>query len=562
MPSLRVSLFLFFCYFLLVSPCAHAATGDKAMVVTSDPRATQAALEVLKQGGNAIDAAVTAEWVLNVVAPQSSGLGGGGSLLFYDIGTRRILFFDGSVKAPAKGTPAMFLDRQGKLLPYQPERNTGGLPVGVPGLLKLTEEVHAKYGTHKFPYAKLLEPAVLLAEGGTEVSADLAKALRENAKRLALLDPEKQLFFEKGAPLEEGWKLTQPELSGTFRLIQEKGAASFYKGAIARLISRSVRRSAFQPGLLNGRDLEDYRIAARDPVHATYQGCDLFTAAPPADGGVMLFRALNILTHFGIPGLGQVPDTYHLLAETQKAAFLNRTGVADPDLFDVPLKALLSEAWAQDRAGDIKFDKVLKPAEGAGKDPGREKRRAGSSIIVVDPQGNIAILTATLGDAFGSALRVAGHGFFLNNLLTDFAADPASVKNGQSPELISGGQRPRGPETPVFVFNKGKPSFLLDAYGDDDPAAVLYNVMVQKMDLGASCAGAVEFPRLLVKKGILHAESKLYDQDTIRLKLDLLGHKIEKEDRIGAAQIVCFEEGSGRIDGESDPRTAGSAAGF
>ena len=547
---------------ILFSPSLQAATGDKAMVVTSDPRATQAALEVLKQGGNAIDATVTAEWVLNVVEPQSSGLGGGGLMLFYDIGTRRILFFDGSVKAPAKATPAMFLDKQGKLLPFQPERNTGGLPVGVPGLLKLTEEVHAKYGTHKFPYEKLFDPAIRLAEGRTEVSAGLAKALRENVKRLALLDPERTIFFEKGIPLEEGRKFSQPELAKTFQEIQKKGTAVFYTGAISRPITRAVRKSIFEPGLLNGRDLEDYTIATRGAVHATYQGYDLFSAGPPADGGVMLFRALNVLSHFGIPGFGQVPETYHLLAEAQKAALSNRTGVADPDLFDVPLKTLLSEAWAQDRANRIKLDQVSKPEEGTSKKSGEGKKRSGSSIIVVDPQGNIAVLTATLGDAFGSALRVPGQGFFLNNLLADLAADPTTVKDKQSAELISGGQRPRGPEAPVLVFKQGKPALLLDAYGADDPATVLFNVMVQKIDLGASCARAVELPRLLVKNGVLRVESALYDQDTIRLKLDLLGHKLEKEDRIGSAQIVCFDEGSGKIDGESDPRGSGDAAGF
>lgn len=541
---------------------AACSVGTKAMVVTSDPRATQAALEVLKQGGNAIDAAVTAGWVLNVVEPQSSGLGGGGLLLFYDIGTRRILFFDGSVKAPAKATPAMFLDRQGKILPYQPERNTGGLSVGVPGLLKLAEEVHAKYGTHKFPFEKLFEPAVRLAEDGTEVSAALAKALRENAKRLALLDPERAVFFEKGAPLEEGRKLSQPELAKTFRLIQTKGTAFFYKGALAGKVARAVRKSAFQPGFLNGRDLENYTIVTREPVHATYQGYDLFSAGPPADGGVMLFRSLNVLSHFGIPGFGQAPETYHLLGETQKAALSNRTGVADPDLFDIPLKELLSEAWAQDRAGGIKFDQILKADAKEGKDPEREKKRAGSSIIIVDPQGNIVILTATLGDAFGSAVRVPGQGFFLNNLLAGFSADPFFVKDITSAEFISGGQRPRGPEAPTFLFKKGKPAILLDAYGNDDPAAVLLNIMVQKIDLGASCSEAMELPRLLAKNGGFYLESKLYDQEIIRLKLDLLGHKIKEEGPIGSAQIVCFDEGSGKIEGISDPRGSGDAAGF
>jgi gamma-glutamyltranspeptidase/glutathione hydrolase len=157
---------------------------------------------------------------------------------------------------------------------------------------------------------------------------------------------------------------------------------------------------------------------------------------------------------------------------------------------------------------------------------------------------------------------VPGYGFFLNDLLTDFAADPSSVKDSRLAELISGGQRPRGPEAPAFIFKKGKPSILLNTYGPADPAAVLLNVMVQKIDLGASCSGAVEFPRLLVQDRTLRMESGLYDQEMIRLKLALLGHDIEKEDPIGFVQMVCFDEGSGRIEGESDFRASGEAAGF
>ncbi|MBI4710980.1 MAG: gamma-glutamyltransferase [Candidatus Omnitrophica bacterium] len=258
--------------FLRFPSSLQAAVGEKAMVVTPDFRATQAALEVLKQGGNAVDAAVAAQWALNVVEPQASGIGGGGLFLFYDVGTRRILSFDGSIKAPEEASPKMFLDGSGKPFSYQPERNTGGLSVGVPGLLKLMEEVHAKYGTHKFPFAKLMEPAILLAEEGTEVSIDLARALRENVKRLALLDPERGIFFKDSVQLGEGQKLTQSELAKALRLIQGKGTEAFYEGAIAKAITSAVRKNSYRAGLLSRKDLEDYTIATRDPAHSTYQG--------------------------------------------------------------------------------------------------------------------------------------------------------------------------------------------------------------------------------------------------------------------------------------------------
>ena len=550
-------------FFLVSSPSIiEAASGEKAMVVTPDPRATQTALEILKQGGNAVDAAVAAGWVMSVVSPQSSGIGGGGLLLFYDIGTRRILFFDGSVKAPADARPEMFRDAQGKLLPHQPDRNTGGLPVGVPGLLKLAEEVHAKYGTHKFPFEKLFEPAILLAENGTAVSAELSLALRENTERLGLLDPEKTVFFKEGIPLGAGETLQQPELVKAFRLIQKRGSSAFYRGAIASAMTRAVRKNKVRPGMLKDRDLEDYTAAEREPLHSTYQGYDLFSAGPPVDGGVMLFRALNVLSHFALPGLRKSPEAIHLLGETQKVAFAYREGVADPDMFEIPLKELLSEEWAQERAGAIKFDRVIASDKTRKADGALPKKRSGISIMVVDPHGDIVILAATLGDAFGSALRVPGYGFFLNDLLTDFDAENFSGKDVPLAGVITGGQRPRGPEAPVFLFKDGKPAMLASAYGPEDPATLLLNVLIPRIDLGASCAEAMEWPRLLVRGDMLRLEKGLYDQETTRLKLELLGHKIEKEDALGLVQMVCFDQGSGKIEGESDPRAAGEAAGF
>ncbi|NCC58657.1 MAG: hypothetical protein EOM17_13690, partial [Synergistales bacterium] len=311
-------------------------------------------------------------------------------------------------------------------------------------------------------------------------------------------------------------------------------------------------------GRLRERDLEGYAIASRSPLYSTYQGYDLFTAGAPASGGITLLRAFNILSHFGIPGLGQVPETYHLLVETQKAAFLEHDSVADPDLFDVPTQELLSEAWAQDQAGSIRFDQVLK--SGAKRE--QNMNYGGSSVVVADPQGNIVIFSATLGDPFGSGLRVEEYGFFLNDLLADLAADPAMAESPESPELISGGQRPRGPEAPVFVFKDGKPVLVANAYGAEDPAAILFNVLVQKIDLRGSCVDAVEAPRILSRGRELLLEAGLYEKESLRTKLKLLGHDLREKDPFGIAQMVCFDEGSGKISGEADSRADGEAAGF
>ncbi len=541
-----------------------AATGEKAMVVTPDPRATQAALEVLNEGGNALDAAIAAQWVFSVVQPQSSGVGGSGQLLFYDAAMRRILFFDGNVRAPGESNRGMFLDEKGELPPYRPDRNTGGRPVGVPGLLKLLQEVHSQFGTRKFPFEKLFDPAIKQAEEGTEVSEVLAQALRDEAPRLALSEEaRKDLFDENGQPLREGQKLLQPDLAKMFRLVQTKGLKAFYDGDIAKAMVRAVQKDPFRPGSLSYRDLKHYEVVRRNPVHGSYQGYDLFSFSAPSSGGVMLLRGLNLLAHFDAAGLGKTTDIFHLLEEVQKIAFTNRMAIADPDLFDVPEKELLSQEWAQARAESIKFEKVLKDGRASRNPPPEDmKKPTRSSILVADAQGNRVALCATLGDAFGAAVKVPGYGFFLNNQLTDFDMDPASVNDPDATNVVSPEQRPRNAAAPLLIFKEGRFVLALDAYGPEEPAAILLNLLVLNLDLGVTCEGTLAAPRLVDADGVMRIEPELYDDGLLRTRLELLGQKLEKTENLGRAQAICSEDGSGKMTGASDPRGSGDAAGI
>lgn len=539
---------------IFFSPVIEAAVGEKAAALTSDPRATNAALEILVQGGNAVDAAVAAAWVLQVVQPQSAGLGGSGYLLFYDIGMRRVLFFDGSVEAPAKVFAEMFFDEKGELRPYQPDRNTGGLPVGTPGLLHLLEEVHSRYGTRKFSFTKLFEPAIKEAEASAAISEPLAQAILENKERLAFFEESRAIFLPNSQPLSAGQKILQQDLVKTFRLIQSKGIQTFYHGEIAKAMVKVVQKNSYQPGFLNYRDLGNYKIIVRQPIHATYMGHDIFSASPPASEGVMLFRGLNILSHFGLAGLGETADTYHVLAETQKLAFTSLASLADPDIFEVPLEELLSESWAQGRADSIKFDKILPTKNSSPEISKSNQHQELSSILITDAHGNIAVLTTTLGDVFGSAVMVPGYGFFLNNQLTDFDATSQAVKEKEAVNIPSPGQRPRSPVVSTLVFDKGKPWLVMNADGSESPAATLMNIFVNKIDFGKSCAEAIKAPRVLQEGDILWMEPELYGQETMRLKLELLGHVVKKNEKIGSAQMICFDESSGKINGETDPR--------
>ncbi|MBU9888280.1 MAG: gamma-glutamyltransferase family protein [Candidatus Omnitrophica bacterium] len=556
-------LFGLMCCFLFPGPVLKAATGDKSMVVTPDARATQAGLEVLRQGGNAIDAAIAAQWVLNVVQPQASGIGGSGQILLYDAPMRRILYYDGNTRAPGEASRGLFLDGQGRLPPYRPDRNTGGLPVGVPGLLKLLQEIHFQYGTKKFTFEELFDPAIRMAEEGVEVCGPLAQALREETSRLSLSPiSKKDLSGDNGQPLEEGQKFFQPELAKTLRLIQGNGTGVFYKGEIAEAMVRTVRNDPYAPGVLSLRDLEKYAAVRRDPVHGNYHGYDLFSLGAPASGGILLLRGLNVLSSFDVSGLGRTTDIFHLLEEVQKIALTNRAAIADPDFFNIPEKELLSQAWAKAKAGSIQLDKASK--ENVTPNPALEsmKRPARASILAADAQGNRVILSSSLGDAFGSAIKVPGYGFFLNNSLTDFDADLASVNDPGAANVVAPDQRPRNAAAPLFAFKEGRFALMLDAYGPDEPAAVLLNLIILKLDLGVTCEKALAAPRLVDAGGITQIESELYDDGLVRTFLELSGQTVEKKEDLGRVQMIFFEKDTGKMIGGSDPRGAGEAAGF
>ncbi|HTL47993.1 MAG TPA: gamma-glutamyltransferase, partial [Verrucomicrobiae bacterium] len=278
---------IFFAFTLLLSPASFsfAAVSQKAMVATAEPLATQAAVETLKLGGTAADAAIAAQWVLNVVEPLSSGLGGGGFFVYYEAATRKVYTFDGRETAPAAAFPEMFLDKQGKPYEFWPDRNTGGLPVGVPGTLRLLETVHQRFGSGKIPFGKLFEPAIAVAENGFPVSERLSAYIDGEAPRLHLFPGPRRIFLDaQGQALKPGTILKQPELAKTFQLIAEKGPSVFYEGEMAEEIVRAVRGASFHPGLMTLEDLKAYRVKEREPVKGEYRDYEIWSMGPPSSG--------------------------------------------------------------------------------------------------------------------------------------------------------------------------------------------------------------------------------------------------------------------------------------
>jgi len=342
--SLR-NVFLFFSLLLFFSNNLIAAIGESAMVVTAHPLATDAALDVLKEGGNAVDAAIAAQWVLNVVEPHSSGIGGGGFFLFYEKATGRVYTLDGREKAPEETVPYMYLDDARKPIPYIPDRVTGGHSVGVPGTLKLLKTVHDRFGSEQFFFSSLFEPAIQLAEQGFPISKRLAKFIEEHQDRLILFEASGDIFLnETGQALQEGRILVQSDLAETFRLIQRDGIRVFYEGEIAQDIVECVRSAPYRPGTLKTSDLTYYNVKERNAILGNYRGYQIFSMGPPSSGGTTLVEALNILESFDLASSGRDAGFIHIFSEAQKLAFQDRNAyLGDPDFSNIPVREITSK---------------------------------------------------------------------------------------------------------------------------------------------------------------------------------------------------------------------------
>jgi gamma-glutamyltranspeptidase/glutathione hydrolase len=547
----------------LFNPSASAALGRKAMVATADPHATRVALEVLQRGGNAVDAAVAAQWVLNVVEPQSSGIGGGGFFLYYDAATKRMYFFDGREKAPGEAFPEMFLKKNGEPMKFYPDAITGGLPVGVPGTLKLLAEVHGQFGSKVFSFRQLFNPAIELAELGFPVSIRLAKYIEEERDRLKKFKDSKKIFLDaKGKTPKPGTVLRQPDLARTFRLIQQEGIRVFYEGEIAQAIVDAVRKAPYHPGVMKKEDLLYYEVARRDPVHGVYRDYDVFSAPPPSSGGTTLVESLNILENYQLRVHGRGPDGLHLFVEAQKLAFRDRNvTIGDPDFVKTPMERLLTKQLALQRKQEIRFDVAIPSAEAAVRPLALENTHT-SHISIVDEAGNMVAFTTTIEYVFGSGMVVPGYGFVLNNELTDFDLVPRNLQEQMLPNAAEGDKRPRSSMTPTFVFKKGDPVLIAGSPGGSRIIGTVLNVIVNFLDHDYSLKDALRAPRVINRDGPIEMEPELFRDPYLRRELERRGHPIMENPVIGNVQAISFDKESGLITGESDPRGEGEAAGY
>ncbi len=547
--------FLFFGLWAQATGLADSATGEKGMVVTQHPLATEAALEILKKGGSAADAAITAQLVLNVVEPQGSGLGGGGFFLYYDRVQRSVTSYDGREAAPASAHPEMFL-RNGTPMPFFPDRITGGLPVGVPGTPALIQKIYDKHGSGVFSLTQLAEPAVKIAEEGFTVSKTLAAKLAQHADRLRQFPETEKIFFNQGQPLKEGETLVQKDLAQTLKLLGEKKADTFYRGEIADAIVEAVRSSPVNSAALNKSDLENYAVIKRDPVYGNYRGLDILAPALPTSGGIVLIEALQILENFSISDMGWDSQALHYLNEVQKIAFFDRLKLGDADL-KVSVEKLISKDYAKEAAQKIQPQKAMRTAAMI-----PEEGLQTTHISIMDRAGNLVSWTSTIEAPFGSGITVPGYGFLLNNELTDFDAEPRDAQGNLKPNAAQPSKRPLSSMTPVFLFNKGNPYMILGSPGGTTIIGSVLNTIVNSVDFALPCEEAVAKERMIFRGQKIEMEPAIFNHPFIRLQLELWSHDVEKAEVIGNVQAICFDARYQQIVGVSDPRGEGSAAGY
>jgi len=541
-------------------PPVHAA---RQMVVAANPLAAQVGLDVLRQGGNAIDAAIAVQMVLTLVEPQSSGIGGGGFLLYFDGKSQSLTAYDGRETAPAAATPGMFLHPDGTPMDFD-EAVVGGLSVGVPGAVRMLELVHRQHG--HLPWSQLFEPAIKLAEDGFVISPRLHEELADD-EHLKRLPAAAAYFYQAdGTAKPEGTVLRNPELAETLRAIAKEGADAFYRGRIADDIVATVRTSPLHPTPMTQADLAGYEAKAREPVCAPYRAWRVCSMAPPSSGGIAVLQMLRLLGRFDLKAMAaeSVP-ALHLIAEAGRLAFADRDRyVADPDRISVPTEQLLGESYLQERSQLIPSDRDLGKATA-----GTLKQQSGwaaplpqfepvstSQISIVDSEGNAVSFTTTIEGPFGSRLFVDG--FLLNNQLTDFSFRPE--RDGQPvANRVEPGKRPRSSMAPTMVFDKdGKLLLVVGSPGGASIIPFVAKTLIAALDWGLDPQAAADLPNFGNRNGATELE-KGTALEALAPQLQAMGHEVKLTDMTsGVAIIAVTPQG---LVGGADSRREGVAVG-
>jgi len=534
-----------------------AAEGEHGMVVTDAALATEAGLGVLRDGGNAVDAAVATAFALNAAEPFASGLGGGGFMVIHLAADKRTTVINYREKAPAAATPGMFLEKGEEAGRW---RTASGLAVAVPGAPAGWELALKKYGTRSL--AEVARPAIDIAERGFAVSATFSGINNDEFEKLSGNAGEGTCYLNQGLPYGPGERFRNPELAATFRTLAEKGASEFYMGGIARKIVDAVRA---HQGVMTLDDLAAYRAVEVAPLEGRYQEYRIATAPPPASGGLHVIELLNIAESWPLRDWGQnSPAVIHHLSEALRFVFADRARyLGDPDFISIPVEGLLSKDYAAAIASGIPPDRPTGVYPFGNFAPKTGGAANTTHLCVVDEAGNVVSLTQSINDFFGTGIVPEGTGFLLNDHMDDFASDP------ESPNAPRPGRRPVSSMGPLIMFREGRPFLALGSPGGTRIFSSLSQIIINLTEFGMPLDAAIEAPRFFSYSvggapRPLEVESRI--PEAAVADLERRGHKVrvrEPYDKyFGGAQGILILPDRKTIIGGADSRRDGWGAGY
>ena len=551
---------------LVNSEGANDASGvaKTGMVASAHPLATQIGVQILKRGGNAVDAAVATTFAISVVEPFSAGIGGGGFLLYHQEVDRVIRALDFRERAPAAATSNLYADDQGQVKPRQSV--DGHLAVATPGTIAGLAEVHRQYG--KLPWLQLVQPAIALAQSGFPVSDRFVRMAQLRQHVLTSNPAARKIFTNQGTLLKPGDRLVQTDLAKTLQIIANN-PDSFYQGSIARLIAKDMKHNG---GLITERDLKTYKTTWRSPVCGAFRVWEVCSMPPPSSGGVHLLQLLNFWQQaYLVPPLRFHPSTLHFMAETMRIAYADRAVyLGDPDFIRVPVSALTSEIYTLRRGGEI-GSQARSSQEVKAASPQLIRRLQESEdtshLTVVDRDRNAVSLTFTVNLSFGAGVVAEGTGIVLNNEMDDFASAPGQPNAfglvGSEANAIAPRKIPLSSMTPTIVRDRDKRFRLaLGAPGGSTIITTVYQTLLNSLVYEMSSSEAIAAPRIhhqwLPDELRLEGHSVLQD---VSHHLRQKGHSIRSSSSWGNGNLIHLRN-DGTLDGAADPRGEGTAVGY
>ena len=531
------------------------------MVSVANPHAAAAGARVLSEGGTAADAMVAVQAVLGLVEPQSSGIGGGAFLVWYDSKSGEITTLDGRETAPLAATPRLFQNENGERLKFW-DAVVGGRSVGVPGTPALMEAAHKKWGQNS--WNSLFSEAIDLADNGFAVSPRLAALVARDAERLGRFSDTADYFFPNEQPLVEGHLLTNPAYADLMRRMAKDGAEVIYSGDIARAIIDTVRGAEKNPGVLSLTDLQIYKVKERPAVCAPFRGYQVCGMGPPSSGALTVGQILGLLNQFP-PGSSNDPQTLRLIGDASRLAFADRGRyMADSDFVPMPTKGLLAQDYLSERAKLLNGPDALTEAVPGNPEYSHASLWADdvslelpstSHISIVDRFGNALSMTTTIENSFGS--RLMTHGFLLNNELTDFSF--SSHRNGVPiANRVEPGKRPRSSMSPTIILKDGRPTLVIGSPGGSRIIGYVAEAIVAHIDWGMNIQAAVSIPHAINRFGTYDLE-KGTSLEAMVAPLEELGYKVNLRSLNSGLHAISIGENG--LFGGADPRREGIAIG-